>query len=182
VIRFDGQTGQSRVSTRCPFIAKLGGPKCVVAGCSNGELVRQCRSLRIDAHGFDVIPNIKEIAFAEVRENLRHGSLTAVPYERDDGFDTLIAIDVMEHTPERDLSLVVNEWVRLGIRKLILLINLNQFWFPGHVTLRPLSWWMEQWKDRFRDVETIKNFPEFPTLYSNTGHYNQQWTVWDRAS
>jgi hypothetical protein len=35
--------------------------KCVIAGCSNGELVRQCRAIGMDASGFDVIPNIHEM-------------------------------------------------------------------------------------------------------------------------
>ncbi len=54
------------------LIKELANPgKCVIAGCSNGELVRQCRSQGIDAHGFDVIPNLKDIAFKEVRDYLR---------------------------------------------------------------------------------------------------------------
>src|SRR6185295_13493552 len=51
----------------------VGKGKCVIAGCSNGELVRECRATHIDAWGFDVIPNIQDIAFPEVRENLRNG-------------------------------------------------------------------------------------------------------------
>src|SRR5207302_4412866 len=110
-----------------------------------GELVRQCRALGIDAYGFDVIPTIHEITFPEVRDYVRQGSLTAIPYNASDAFDTLIAIDVLEHIPERDLGKVIEEWCRLGIIKLVLLINLNQFWFPGHVTMRPLSWWGDHW-------------------------------------
>src|SRR6185503_4145380 len=84
-------------SMQARIIAEFGGRKCVIAGCSNGELVRQCRAAGLDAHGFDVIPNIKEIAFPEVRNYLKHGSLTSIPYSREDGFETLIAIDVLEH-------------------------------------------------------------------------------------
>jgi hypothetical protein len=128
------------------IIAELANPrKCLIAGCSNGELVRQCRMAGLDAYGFDVIPNVEEIAFPEVRGYLRHGSLTAIPYDANDHCDTLIAIDVLEHIPERDLPAMIEEWLRLGIRQLVLLINLNQFWFPGHITLRPLWWWADQW-------------------------------------
>jgi hypothetical protein len=152
--------------------------KCVVAGCSNGELVRQCRALGIDAYGFDVIPTIDEIVFPEVRDYVKRGSLTAIPYAAADRFDTLIAIDVLEHIHETDLPRMVDEWLRLGLRKLVLLINLNQFWFPGHVTLRPLWWWAEQWKPHFHHAGTYRQFPNLPALYSNTGAYNQQWTLW----
>ncbi len=155
--------------------------KCVIAGCSNGELVRQCRDQGIDAHGFDVIPNLADIAFPEVRDYLRVGSLTHIPFDESDGFDTLIAIDVLEHIPERDIPAMVEEWTRMGFQKLVLLINLNQFWYPGHITLRPISWWGEQWKTRFRLSQTLRKAEHLPQVYSNSGHYNQQWTLWERV-
>jgi len=161
------------------IIRELAAPKkCVIAGCSNGELVRQCRALGMDAYGFDVIPNIHEIAFPEVRDYVKHGSLTAIPYAETDAFDTLIAIDVLEHIPERDVPRMIQEWVRLGFRQLVLLINLNQFWFPGHITMRPLWWWADQCKAHFQHVSTTAQFPNLPVVYSNTGAYNQQWTFW----
>jgi|SRR6185295_19151048 len=156
-----------------------GGGKCVIGGCSNGELIRQCRVIGIDAWGFDVIPNIRDIAFPEAREFLRMGSLTGIPYSKEDGFETLIAIDVLEHIPERDIPRMIEEWKSLGVRKLILLINLNQFWFPGHITLRPLWWWEKQWQTHFSLVSTTSNFPKLPAVYSNNGLYNQQWTLWE---
>jgi hypothetical protein len=163
------------------IIEELAAPrKCVIAGCSNGELVRQCHDIGIDAWGFDVIPNIRDIAFPEVREFLRMGSLTDIPYSQEDGFDTLIAIDVLEHIPERDIPHMIDQWSSLGVRKLILLINLNQFWFPGHITLRPPWWWEKQWQSKFRHVSTTARFPHLPTVYSNAGLYNQQWTLWER--
>ena len=115
--------------------------KSVVAGCPNGELVRQCRRADLDVYGFDVIPNLKEVAFPQVRDYLRVGSLTEISFDQDDAFDTLVAVDVLEHTTERDLPRMIEEWLRLDVRQLVLLINLKQFWYPGHVTLRPLDWW-----------------------------------------
>jgi hypothetical protein len=157
-----------------------GSGKCVIAGCSNGELVRQCRAIGIDAWGFDVIPNIRDIAFPEVCEYLRRGSLTGIPYNERDGFETLIAIDVLEHIPERDVPRMIDEWLALRVRRVVLLINLNQFWFPGHITLRPLWWWGKQWQSQFRLVSTSSSFPSQPVVYSNGGLYNQQWTLWER--
>lgn len=152
----------------------------VVAGCSNGELVRRLRERGIAASGFDVIPNVQAIAFEEVQPYLRFGSLTSIPFDRTDKLDTLVAIDVLEHIPERDIPRMVEEWCRLGVSKLVLLINLNQFWFPGHVTLRPLSWWEQQFKDDFTLMSVAGRFPHLPTIYSNSGLYNQQWTLWRR--
>jgi Methyltransferase domain len=168
-------------TVQAQILSELANPKkCIIAGCSNGELVRQCRMLGIDAWGFDVIPNIQEIAFPEVRQYLRHGSVTSIPYAADDNFDTLVAVDVLEHIPERDLPMMVEQWLRLGVRQLVLLINLNQFWYPGHITLRPLWWWAEQWKEHFQHTSTVSRFPHLPTVYSNAGLYNQQWTLWTK--
>jgi hypothetical protein len=77
---------------------------------------------------------------------------------------------------------MVDEWLRLGLRKLVLLINLNQFWFPGHVTMRPLLWWAEQWMGHFQHAGTYRQFPHLSAVYSNTGAYNQQWTLWRSSS
>lgn len=165
------------------LIQEIANPrKSLVAGCSNGEIVRQCRRIGLDVYGFDVIPNLKDIAFPETREYLRVGSLTDIPFADDDGFDTLIAVDVLEHIPERDLPQMVQEWLRLDVRRLILLINLNEFWFPGHITLRPLDWWADQWKEQYRLVRTVGRLENLPLVYSNSGLYNQQWTVWERMT
>ena len=49
------------------IIADLANPqKCVIAGCSNGELVRQCRRIGIDASD-TTSSTIREITFQEVR-------------------------------------------------------------------------------------------------------------------
>ena len=164
------------------IIKQLAAPKkCVLGGCSNGELVRRFLEAGIDCFGFDVIPNLEQISFAEVKGRLREGSLTALPYTAQDGFDTLVAVDVLEHIPERDIPQMVAEWRRLDLKKLILLINLNQFWFPGHITLRPLEWWAEQWKPLFRLARVESRFEDLPLVYSNAGRYNQQWTFWEHS-
>ncbi len=161
------------------IIRELADPeKCLVAGCSNGELVRQGRGQGLNAYGFDVIPNVKDIALPGMSDYLRPGSLTDIPYDVEDGFDTLVAVDVLEHIPERDLPRVIGEWQRMGFGKLVLLINLNQFWFPGHITLRPLDWWASQWKDHFTLARTVGRVGRLPRTYSNDGRYNQQWTLW----
>jgi hypothetical protein len=179
-----GDPGEIAIKqVQAEIIRRLADPgRCLVAGCSNGELVRQCRRAGIAAHGFDVIPNLDRIAFEEVRDYMRVGSLTNIPYSRSEGFDTLVAVDVMEHIPERDLPRVSSEWARMGFRKLVLLINLNQFWFPGHITLRPISWWEAQWKPRFDLSRVAGRFEDLPTVYSNNGLYNQQWTLWERSA
>lgn len=168
-------------TVQAEIVKNLAAPKkCLIAGSSNGELVRRCRAIGIDAYGFDLIPNVKEIAFPEVRDYLRFGSLTSIPYAAADAFDTLVAVDVLEHIPERDIPAMVDQWLALDIRKLVLLINLNQFWYPGHITLRPLWWWGERWGQHFRNLVVKSRFPQLPAVYSNARLYNQQWTYWER--
>ena len=77
---------------------------------------------------------------------------------------------------------MIEEWIRLDVRQLVLLINLNQFWYPGHITLRPLDWWADQWKEQYRLVCTVRRLQSLPLVYSNSGLYNQQWTVWERVT
>jgi hypothetical protein len=163
------------------IIRRLARPeKLLIGGCSNGELVRRSIEAGTPTFGFDVIPNLAEISFPEVQDRLREGSLTHLPYAREDGFDTLAAVDVLEHIPEKDLDSMIEEWLRMDFKKLVLLINLNQFWFPGHITLRPLDWWANRWKSHFRMVSATARFDDLPAVYSNSGLYNQQWTYWER--
>lgn len=64
---------------------------------------------------------------------------------------------------------MVEQWFMMGIQKLVLLINLNQFWWLGHITLRPLSWWAQQWRSRFRLSQTVRRVEHLPLVYSNSG-------------
>ena len=113
-------------------------------GCSAGEVVRRLRARGVDAWGFDVCPDVAAHAVSEVAPYLRSGPLSAIPYGPDDGFDTLLALDVFEHVPEHLLGPMIGELARLGARRLVARIALCEFHLPGHVTLRPLSWWDRQ--------------------------------------
>src|SRR5690606_16991268 len=98
----------------------------------------------IDARGFDVCPDVAAHADPSVAPFLRSGPLAAIPYGPEDGLDTLLALDVFEHIPEHLLGPMVGEFARLGVRRIVTRIALCEFHLPGHVTLRPLSWWDRQ--------------------------------------
>ena len=128
------------------------------AGCSAGELVRQLRARGLDAHGFDLCPDLATVAYPEVRPFVRQGSVTAIPYGPEDGFETLVALDVFEHVPEDRVPAMVAEFARLGVRRVAAHIALCEFEYGGHVTLRPLSWWdraLLPWFRRSRDAATL---------------------------
>ncbi len=156
--------------------------KILIAGCSAGELVYSCRATAMDAWGFDPLTNIQQLCRPALRPFVRTGYLQHIPFGPDDHFDALAAIDVFEHIPERNVPQVVQECLRLQVSRLVLLINLAHFSFPGHITLRPLHWWEQQFAPHFRRVHTQAHFPQFPAVYSNNGDYNRQWTVWEKTS
>ncbi len=164
------------------IIQRISHPqKLLVAGCAAGELVRQCRKINIETWGFDLPLNLQEIAFPEIAPYVRSGSLSEIPFDVSDDFDVLVAIDVLEHVPESHLLTMVQEWIRLDLRSLVLLINLNDCSFPGHITLRPIEWWAEKFKPHFLLEKTISHFEDLPAVYGNIPDYNRQWTVWKRS-
>jgi SAM-dependent methyltransferase len=130
--------------------------KVLDVGCAAGEVVRQLRQRGVEAWGFDICPQLDEIAYEDTRAFLRRGSADAIPFGPEDGFDTAIALDVLEHVPEDRVPAMVQELVRLGIKNVAAHIALCEFQYPGHVTLRPMHWWDAQlapWyrRDAFSD-------------------------------
>lgn len=126
--------------------------KLLDAGCSGGEVVRQLRARGVDAHGFDLCPDLEHIAYEDIAPYVHKGSVDAIPFGPEDGFDTLLALDVFEHIPEHRVGLMVSEFARLGVQRVIAHIALCEFQYPGHVTLRPLSWWDRQLAPSFHRV------------------------------
>jgi hypothetical protein len=76
----------------------------------------------------------------------------AHPFGADDGFDTLLALDVFEHIPEQQIGAMIGEFARLGVRRVVAQISLCEFQYAGHITLRPLSWWDRQLAPWFHRV------------------------------
>lgn len=126
--------------------------KVLVAGCSAGECIRQLRARGVDAWGFDICPEVEKIAYPEAQGFVRRGSVTRIPFEAGDGFDTLTAFDVFEHVPEVSLPAMVEEFRRLGLRHLVVLTAYCEYGYPGHVTLRPLRWWDNVFAPHFTRV------------------------------
>ncbi|MBL8729013.1 MAG: class I SAM-dependent methyltransferase [Planctomycetes bacterium] len=140
-------------------IVRLLAPrKLLDAGCSAGEVVRQLRARGVDAHGFDLCADLDDIAYPEVRDFVRRGSVTTIPFGPEHGFDTLTAFDVFEHIPEDRIPAMVDEFARLGVRTVVALIAQCEFQYKGHLTLRPLTWWDRALAPRFRrrhDARTL---------------------------
>lgn len=127
--------------------------KVLDAGCSAGETVRQLRGRGYDAWGFDLCPDLNDIAYPEVRDVVRVGSVTNIPYDAIDGFDTLFALDLFEHIREDLVPQMVREFERLNVQYIVAHIALCEYQYPGHLTLRPMSWWDRQLAPCFRRIQ-----------------------------
>lgn len=136
------------------LVVKAVQPKKVLdAGCAGGLLVRELRQRGVDAHGFDHCPDIASIAVPDAAPFVREGSVTAIPYGPEDGFDTLVCIDVFEHIPEDRVPLMVAEFERLGVKNLAVHISHTEIEHFGHITMRPLTWWDQQLGASFRRAQ-----------------------------
>lgn len=163
------------------MIVKLASPcKTLVSGCSSGELVRQLRNKNVDAWGFDIMPDLNLFVVPDIKDFVRSGSMSQIPFDAADGFETLIALDVLEHIPENQVSIMLQEWLRLDLKQIVTLINFNQFSFEGHVTLRPPHWWKQQFQDHFKMVNAFRLDAEL--LYENDNDENHEWWVLERTS
>lgn len=159
---------QARIkSAHADFIVRHTTPKKVlVAGCSGGQLVRALRERGVEAWGFDISPDLDSICYPDVRPWVRSGSLTAIPYNRDDGFDVIVAIDVFEHVPRRSVRQMVGELRRLGTPHLVTLINHISVADPGHISLFPMWWWQRQLRGVYRlRPRRAADLADLPAVY-----------------
>jgi hypothetical protein len=156
--------------------------KILVGGCADGLLVQELRNAGFDAYGFDLSPAALANADKDIRTFLREGSLTNMPFDADDAFEMFVAVDVIEHIPERNIDAVVAEWRRLRIECLALVINCGDLQCAGHVTMKPLRWWKERLKDAYSLDETLRmNINGIPRVYSLDENAEDKFTFWRKA-
>ncbi len=132
--------------------------KTLDAGCSAGELIRVAKERDLDAYGFDICPDLHEVAYAEVHDRVRIGSLGRIPYSRADGFRTLVSYDVIEHCPVDELARFPSELRRLGIEQVACIISTDTI-SEGHITIQDTEWYRRLFAsagyrilDEFNDV------------------------------
>ena len=114
--------------------------KVLDLGCSTGGDVVEFRGMGIDTWGFDLCPDLPDIALPEARPFLRMGRVDHIPFGAADGFRTGVCYDVLEHVPVNDLDGFPAELDRLGIRNLAMVIAADTI-SPGHITIQSTEWW-----------------------------------------
>lgn len=166
------------------FIVRNTTPaKVLVAGCSAGDLLVALEERGVEAWGFDISPDLDALCLPAVRDRVRHGSMTAIPYSPEDRFDAVVATDVFEHVPRRSIPGMVAELARLNAPHLVTLIDHVSLLDPGHVTLMPLSWWRARLQGVYalRPERALRRDPPLGLYGLDPANPNQLLRVWDRA-
>lgn len=155
--------------------------KLLVVGCSNGLLVKELVQNGKDVYGMDVSPNIFKHAVNGVEDRLRLGSITRIPFSEKDAYDVIVAIDVVEHVPAGLVAKMVSELYRIGSQYLVLVINHTALTCLGHVTMKPLDWWEDQFAPFFvRTSDKAINYDKVPRVYSLEKDGDPCFTFWQR--
>ncbi len=140
-------------------VERVGPGKILVAGCGKGEGLLELRALGADAWGIDYSPELEEVLLPEARPWVRPGSVHQIPFEKEDGFETLLCLGILEHLPEELVQQAAREARRLGILNLVTMIDHHDFVRPGHLTLRPPGWWAREFSPYFSPIKAAFPLP-----------------------
>lgn len=156
--------------------------KVLIGGCSSGMGVLAFRQLGIEAWGFDISSDLERIVLPEVRNYVRRGSMTKIPFEENDHFDCFVTTDVLEHVQVKDVKYMFREMNRLNFRWMAHLINHTAIQ-PDHMTLKPLTWWEKQAYPFYRLRSDLKALDcGNLRIYGLNGDPLHVYTFWERYS
>lgn len=174
---YDSEEDFKIKKTQAIELCRLFSPKKVlVAGCSMGNAIIAFREIGVEAYGFDL--NIDN-CLPSAKQFIRRGSLLKIPFNDSDGFDLLVCTDVLEHIRMRDIPRVIEEIYKLKIKWLAAIINHEQISI-GHVTLKPLKWWIRQFDKKFKLHPEIKT-KAYVGIYGLDPKGNACFTFWERV-
>ncbi len=97
--------------------------KILVGGCSSGMAVKAFRELGLDAWGFEISADLDRIVIPEVKKYIRYGSMTNIPFTKEDNFDCLVTTDVLEHIQLKSIKHMISEIERINCPYMAHLIN-----------------------------------------------------------
>lgn len=123
-------------------------------GCGRGEMLDIAQNMGFEVTGLEV----SEPMCDEIRIFL--GEVQDIPFT-DNYFDVVTMFDVMEHLPESDIYLAIEELIRVAQRTIILTVSNKPSWHRGidlHITKKDYNVWDELFHDVFPGVVSwIKN-------------------------
>ena len=138
------------------------GKKILDVGCAAGYYVKVMRDCGYEAYGCDPsnwIINREETLMTPYKKYLKVGTAQKIPFENK--IDTVLALNVLEHCDENELSSFLSELNRLKTTNLVIQVpqidDPEAFIDPTHKLIKPLEWWNE----KFASIgfHLVKNIP-----------------------
>ncbi|OGK64666.1 hypothetical protein A2262_02090 [Candidatus Roizmanbacteria bacterium RIFOXYA2_FULL_41_8] len=155
---------------RALYIKLQFNPKTLLdVGCGTGELVHNLRLLGVDARGVELSPDALAMARDNVKPFLSQGDAEKLPF-KNNSFEMVISIDVLEHLERSKLQKVVNETVRVAkkavLHKIFTQENVLLDFFhsddPSHVSVFSQGFW-ERLFINTKNVAVARKFFRLPS-------------------
>lgn len=118
-------------------------------GCGRGEMVQLARSRGVDAKGVELV------AYLCDGQNVINAEITALPFD-DGDFDVVSCYDVVEHLPEDQVDLALDELFRVARQTVLITTNDKRSTYNGmelHLTRKPRDWWDAKLSARAASLE-----------------------------
>lgn len=116
-------------------------------GCAHGFIVKRLNDAGVTAYGIDISRYAVDNC---AHNNVMHGDVLDLPY-KDGYFDFVYSSDMLEHIPEADVAIAIDEIARVGKRGLLEItyektpMDIDD----THITMKPYSWWRERVPEQF---------------------------------
>lgn len=153
--------------------------KALVGGYTSGMEVLAFRNHEVEAYGFDISNDLYEKAIPQIKDYLRIGTFFSIPYGKDDDFDCLFSVDVLEHVRLKGISLMQAEIDRIGVSRMVHLINHTRT-SDDHMTLKSMKWWEKKFnKIGFRKLDIQAPESGNSRIYGLNGDPAHVFTFWE---
>jgi len=141
-----GAEGQSRTEEHIiKYLLNLDkNYKILELGCGNGYGVNYLRTNGFNVYGMDITSQVFNGS-----PYLVQGCLWDLPF-KDNEFDFVFSVDVLEHLPPNQVELAIKEIIRITKIKTLHCIATfkdNRKGFIFHLTVQPIEWWKEKFNE-----------------------------------
>jgi ubiquinone/menaquinone biosynthesis C-methylase UbiE len=119
-------------------------------GCATGILSQVMREFGVEAYGIDISNWAIENSNPSIRPFLTVGDITVdLQKYKDQEFDLVTAMDVLEHIEKKTLPRVIGEICRIAKQQIMIEVPIKDNGVDSsHVSILPSSWWCTQFTTR----------------------------------
>jgi len=160
-------------ATAMHIFSKFQPKKTLDVGCAKGFIVKGLSELGVDSYGIDPSKYALSQAHPDIKEKLIHGIAQSIPF-CDKSFDVVTCFDVLEHIPERDVSKVLSEMLRVTNKWLILRVvteELEDDMDTSHDTIHDKVWWNKKIEKTGSIVESLECFANKSVWWFNVPEF-----------